>query len=50
MAGIGVKEIKNVEITTTDGRKIKKDDLIVICIKGQDIICSSLSLIRTAIL
>lgn len=39
MAGIGVKEIKNVEITTTDGRKIKKDDIIVICIKGQDIVC-----------
>lgn len=44
MAGIGVKEIKNVEITTTDGRKIKKDDLIVICIKGQDIICKFVEL------
>lgn len=44
MAEIGVKEIKNVEITTTDGRKIKKDDLIVICIKGQDIICKFVEL------
>lgn len=39
MAGIGVKEIKDVEITTTDGKKIKRNDLIVICIKGQDIVC-----------
>lgn len=39
MAGIGVKEIKNVEITTTDGKKISKNDLIVICIKGQNIVC-----------
>ena len=39
MAGIGVKEIKSAEITTTDGRKIKKGELIVICIKGQDIVC-----------
>lgn len=44
MAGIGVKEIKNVEITTTDGKRIKRNDLIVICIKGQDIICRFLEL------
>ncbi len=44
MAGIGVREIKNVEITTTDGKKIKRDDLIVICIKGQDIVCRFLEL------
>lgn len=44
MAGIGVKEIKNVEITTTDGKKIKRNDLIVICIKGQDIVCRFLEL------
>ena len=44
MAGIGVKEIKNIEITTTDGRKIKKDDIIVICIKGQDIVCQFVEL------
>ena len=44
MAGVGVKEIKNVEITTTDGKKIKQNDLIVICIKGQDIVCRFLEL------
>ena len=44
MAGIGVKEIKDVEITTTDGKKIKRNDIIVICIKGQDIVCRFLEL------
>ena len=44
MAGIGVREIKNVEITTTDGKKIKRNDIIVICIKGQDIVCQFLEL------
>ena len=44
MAGISVKEIKNVEITTTDGKKIEKGDTIVICIKGQDIVCRFLEL------
>ncbi|MCM1026118.1 MAG: hypothetical protein NC432_06760 [Roseburia sp.] len=44
MAGISVREIKNVEITTTDGKKIKRDDLIVICIKGQDIVCRFIEL------
>lgn len=36
MAGIGVQEIKKVEISTTDGQKIKEGDLIV---KGQDVVC-----------
>lgn len=44
MAGIGVKEIKDVEITTTDGKKIKRNDIIVICIKGQDVVCRFLEL------
>ena len=39
MAGIGVQEIKKVEITTTDGQKIKKGELIVIGVKGQDVVC-----------
>lgn len=48
MAGIGVREIKNIEITTTDGKKIKRDDLIVICIKGQDIVCRFLELDKSS--
>ena len=39
MAGIGVQEIKKVEISTTDGQKIKEGDLIVIGVKGQDVVC-----------
>lgn len=39
MAGIGVREIKKVEISTTDGQKIKEGDLIVIGVKGQDVVC-----------
>lgn len=39
MAGIGVQEVKSVKITTTDGLKIKEGDLIVIGIKGQDVVC-----------
>ncbi len=39
MAGIGVQEIKKVEITTTDGQKIKEGELIVIGVKGQDVVC-----------
>lgn len=39
MAGIGVEEVKTVNITTTDGQKIKRGDTIVICIKGQDVVC-----------
>lgn len=39
MAGIGVQEIKKVEITTTDGRMIREGDLIAIGVKGQDVIC-----------
>ena len=36
MAGIGIQEVKTVEITTTDGQMIKEGDAIVICVKGQD--------------
>lgn len=39
MAGIGIQEVKTVEITTTDGQMIKEGDAIVICVKGQDIVC-----------
>lgn len=39
MAGIEVKEIKSVEITATDGQQIKARDPILICIKGQDVVC-----------
>ena len=39
MAGIGVQEVKSVKITTTDGQKIKEGDLIVIGVKGQDVLC-----------
>ena len=39
MAGLGVQEIKKVEITTTDGQKIKEGELIVIGVKGQDVVC-----------
>ena len=38
MAGIGVQEIKKVEITTTDGQKIKEGELIVIGVKGQAVV------------
>lgn len=39
MAGIGVQEVKTVNITTTDGQKIDAGDTIIICVKGQDIVC-----------
>lgn len=39
MAGINVQEIKRLEITTTDGQTLKEGDPIVICVKGQDIVC-----------
>lgn len=39
MAGIGVEEVKTVNITTTDGQKIEMGDIIVICVKGQDVVC-----------
>lgn len=39
MAGIGVEEVKTINITTTDGQKIEAGDTLVICIKGQDIVC-----------
>lgn len=44
MAGIGVEEVKTINITTTDGKKIKAGDTIVICIKGQDILCKFVEL------
>lgn len=44
MAGIGVQEIKKVEISTTDGQKIKEGDLIVIGVKGQDVVCRFMEL------
>ncbi len=39
MAGIGVQEVKSVKITTTDGHSLKEGDLIVIGVKGQDVVC-----------
>lgn len=39
MAGIGIEEVKTVNITTTDGQKIEMGDIIVICVKGQDVVC-----------
>lgn len=44
MAGIGVEEVKTINITTTDRKKIKAGDTIVICIKGQDILCKFVEL------
>lgn len=44
MAGIGIEEVKTVNITTTDGQKIKKGDVLVLCIKGEDIVCRFLEL------
>lgn len=39
MDGIGIKEIKMVRITTSDGLEIDKDDLLCIQVKGEDVIC-----------
>lgn len=39
MAGINIKEIKTTRITTTDGKEIKPGDIILIGIKGQDVVC-----------
>ncbi|MDD3251787.1 MAG: hypothetical protein PHV18_04410 [Lachnospiraceae bacterium] len=44
MAGIGIKEIKTVEITTTDGRKLAPGDLVCIRVRGQDVICHFLEM------
>lgn len=44
MAGIGVEEVKTVNITTTDGQKIKAGDALVLCIKGEDILCRFIEL------
>lgn len=39
MAGIGVKEVKTVTVTASDGQRIQAGDTIVICVKGQDVVC-----------
>lgn len=44
MAGIGVEEVKTINITTTDGQKIKAGDMLVLCIKGEDILCRFIEL------
>lgn len=44
MAGIGVEEVKTVNITTTDGQKINAGDALVLCIKGEDILCHFIEL------
>lgn len=38
MAGITVEEVRAVKISTTDGKELKKGDLILIGIKGQDVV------------
>lgn len=38
MAGIKVEEIRTVKINTTDGKVLKKGDLILIGIRGQDVV------------
>ncbi len=44
MAGIGIQEVTTVTITTTDRQKIEKGDSILICVKGQDVVCKFLGL------
>lgn len=39
MAGIGIEEVRTINITTTDGQKIEPGDALVICARGQDIVC-----------
>lgn len=39
MAGIEVTEVKSISVRTTDGVELKAGDAIVICIKGEDIVC-----------
>lgn len=38
MVGIKVEEIKTTRISTTDGKELKKGDLIMVGIKGQDVV------------
>jgi hypothetical protein len=38
MAGIKIEEIKSTKISTTDGKELKPGDLILIGVKGQDVI------------
>ena len=38
--GIGIREVKEIRFTTSDGQPIKEGDMIVIGIKGQDVVCT----------
>lgn len=39
MTGVGVEEKKIVTVKTTDGQEIKPGDILLLSVKGQDIIC-----------